>query len=112
MGLSSRRCERKECRPRLNDIPCCISHRLTRNIIHWAEGGRGAIRWRVQAARYRQGDLPVTEDVYPRLIAIPSWDRAVPCEDLHQQYAEAIRKVSRNLGSLQPRLAFDSRPSV
>jgi dTDP-4-amino-4,6-dideoxygalactose transaminase len=54
------------------------------------------------AVRYRVGDLPVTEDIYPRLIAIPSYDRAIPCQDLHDQYAVAFRKVSRGAQMLKP----------
>jgi len=46
-----------------------------------------------RAVRYAPGDLPVSEDIYPRLLALPAHDRAVPCQDLHAQYAEAFRKV-------------------
>lgn len=54
------------------------------------------------AVQYRAGDLPVTEDIYPRLIAIPSYDRAIPCQDLFDQYADAFRKVSRGAKTLRP----------
>jgi dTDP-4-amino-4,6-dideoxygalactose transaminase len=50
--------------------------------------------------RYGPGTLPVTEEIYPRLIAIPSYNRATPCKDLHDQYAEAFRKVSRGAAAL------------
>lgn len=52
--------------------------------------------------RYRAGDLPVTEAVYPRLIAIPSHDRVIPCQDLFDEYAEAFRKVSQGATALRP----------
>jgi dTDP-4-amino-4,6-dideoxygalactose transaminase len=56
-----------------------------------------------QAISYRAGDLPVTEDVHPRLLAIQAWDKAVPCEDLFDQYAAAFRKVTLAAGTLRAR---------
>jgi perosamine synthetase len=52
------------------------------------------------AIEYRPGDLPVTEDVYPRLLAIPAFNKAVPCEPLFDQYAEAFRKVAQSAPAL------------
>jgi dTDP-4-amino-4,6-dideoxygalactose transaminase len=54
-----------------------------------------------RAVVYRRGDLPITEEIYPRLLAIPVWDKGVPCEELFDQYAEAFRKVASNTGQLK-----------
>ncbi|HWR50875.1 MAG TPA: DegT/DnrJ/EryC1/StrS family aminotransferase [Bryobacteraceae bacterium] len=50
---------------------------------------------------YSQGDLPVTEEVHPRLLAIQAWDKATPCEDLFHEYAQAFRKVAAASDRLQ-----------
>jgi dTDP-4-amino-4,6-dideoxygalactose transaminase len=54
-----------------------------------------------RALRYQPGDLPVTEELYPRLLSIPSYDKAIPCEDLFEQYAQAFRKVAANVEQLK-----------
>lgn len=54
-----------------------------------------------RAVRYRAGDLPVTEELYPRLLALPSYDKVIPCEDLFAQYAQAFRKVTANVEQLK-----------
>jgi perosamine synthetase len=51
--------------------------------------------------RARAGDLPVTEELHPRLLAIPSYNKAIPCEDLFAQYVQAFRKVTRNIEQLK-----------
>lgn len=54
-----------------------------------------------RAVRYRPGDLPVSEAIYPQLLAIPAFDKVVPCEDLFEQYARAFRKVTGNVEQLR-----------
>lgn len=54
-----------------------------------------------RAVKHGPGDLPVTEEIYPRLMAIPAHDKAVPCEDLFEQYARAFRKVTENVEQLR-----------
>ena len=49
---------------------------------------------------YKKGDLPVTEDVYSRLIAFPKFERKT-CWDLIDQYVEAVRKVVENAAELK-----------
>jgi perosamine synthetase len=53
-----------------------------------------------RAVTYKPGDLPVTERLYPRLLHIESWDKAEPCEELFEQYAQGIRKVAENARQL------------
>jgi len=53
-----------------------------------------------RAMRYRPGDLPVTEALYPRLLHLESWDKAEPCQDLFDQYALGIRKVAGSASRL------------
>ncbi len=54
-----------------------------------------------RAVRYEPGDLPVTEGIYSRLLTIPSFDKAIPCEDLFEQYGQAFRKVTANVEQLK-----------
>jgi dTDP-4-amino-4,6-dideoxygalactose transaminase len=54
-----------------------------------------------RAVHYAPGDLPVTEDIYPRLLAIVAFNKAVPCQDLFAQYAAAFRKVAANARRLK-----------
>ncbi len=49
---------------------------------------------------YKKGDLPVTEDIYSRLIAFPKFERKI-CWDLIDQYVEAVRKVAENVAELK-----------
>lgn len=51
--------------------------------------------------RTRRGDLPVTEELYPRLLAIPAYNKVIPCEDLFAQYLQAFRKVTQNVEQLK-----------
>ncbi len=39
----------------------------------------------------RPGEFPVAEDIFPRLIALPTF--TAPCQDILDQYAAAFRKV-------------------
>lgn len=43
----------------------------------------------------------MTERLHPRLLAIPSYNKAIPCEDLFAQYVQAFRKVTRNIEQLK-----------
>jgi dTDP-4-amino-4,6-dideoxygalactose transaminase len=53
------------------------------------------------AVRYAPGDLPVTEDVYPRMLAFSGHDKGVPCEDLFAQWGDAFEKVIANVEKLR-----------
>jgi len=52
----------------------------------------------VERQKYSVGDLPITEDVYSRLIAMPAYTE--PADGLLDQIIEAFHKVSRNAISL------------
>jgi len=49
---------------------------------------------------YKKGDLPITEEVYARLIALPKF-QTKPCKELIDQYIEAFRKVVENIEELK-----------
>ena len=54
------------------------------------------------AVTYNSGDLPVTEDLYPRMMTITGFDKgACPCGDLFDEWAKAFRKVTANAARLR-----------
>lgn len=54
-----------------------------------------------QKVSYEPGDLPVTEDIYPRLLAITGYDKAIPCKDLFDQWADAFTKIAEGAQALK-----------
>lgn len=64
-----------------------------------------------RAVTYKPGDLPVTEEIYPRLLSLAAYDKVTPCEDLFEQWGNAFRKVTRKIEQLQA-LAHESRPKL
>jgi len=61
----------------------------------------GPIRCPYEPRRfYKKGDLPITEEVFSRLIALPKFE-AKPCKELIDQHIEAIRKVVSNIKELK-----------
>lgn len=60
------------------------------------DDGRGPLTGNYQG--YKRGDLPVTEEVHPRILAFPTLIE--PREGYIEQYVGAIRKVVENYKSL------------
>jgi len=56
---------------------------------------------RARMRTYHEGDMPVAEAIYPRLLSLPTFTHQ-PCWELLDQYIAAFRKVADNADQLQP----------
>lgn len=55
---------------------------------------------RARMCTYKEGDFPVAEAIYSRLMSLPTFTYQ-PCWELLDQYAAAFRKVADNISQLQ-----------